>query len=350
MDGRCGAALPGHRPRRMERSDHTLEADGGRVDRSAPGQPRSRRRCEPRRWRIPRRGQQPVARWRADHRLYPTAELPAGWTCQRLYRETERRVDAQPDSGVCQADSPDRRHERRSVARVTAGIAAIIVAGLVGQQSLSEAVLYGQTQTVRELIAGGADVNEKDNEGRTALMAAATNGEIGVVQALLAGGADVSAADAAGGTAATYAAASGQADILDALKKRGARVGNRELMLAASECHTGAVNLLLASGLAVHGGGEGDPPILVAASRNCVETVRLLLDRGADVNAKDHDGWTPLIKAASGGLTELARLLLERGADMDVVDKLERTASMYAALPGHEAIAALFKDARERKR
>jgi len=35
---------------------------------------------------------------------------------------------------------------------------------------------------------------------------------------------------------------------------------------------------------------------------------------------------------------------------MDVVDKLERTASMYAALPGHEAIAALFKDARKKRR
>jgi ankyrin repeat protein len=181
-------------------------------------------------------------------------------------------------------------------------------------------------------------------------MAASANGEIGVVQALLAGGADVSAADAAGGTAATYAAASGQADVLEALKKIGARVGNRELMLASTECHTRVVGVLLASGLAVHGSGEGDPPILLAASQNCVDTVRLLLDKGADVNAKDHDGWTPLIKAASGGLTDLARLLLERGADMDVVDKLERTASMYAALPGHEAIAALFKDARERKR
>jgi len=75
-----------------------------------------------------------------------------------------------------------------------------------------------------------------------------------------------------------------------------------------------------------------------------------LLDKGADINAKDRDGWTPLIKAAAGGFTDLARLLLERGADMDVVDSLERSASMYAGLPGHEEIATLFKEARAKKR
>jgi ankyrin repeat protein len=120
-------------------------------------------------------------------------------------------------------------------------------------------------------------------------------------------------------------------------------------MLAASECHTDVVRTLLTSGLSAGGNGNGDAPILVAAARNCVATVELLLDKGADINAKDNDGWTPLIKAAAGDRTELARLLLERGADMDVVDKLERTASMYAGLPGREEMAALFKAAKARK-
>ena len=126
-----------------------------------------------------------------------------------------------------------------------------------------------------------------------------------------------------------------QAGALEALKARGAKVGNRELMLATSECHAEVVRALLASGLNARGSeGDGDAPILVAAAHNCVETVELLLDKGADVNAKDNDGWTPLIKAAAGGRIELARLLLERGADIDVVDKLERTASMYAGPAG----------------
>jgi ankyrin repeat protein len=63
----------------------------------------------------------------------------------------------------------------------------------------------------------------------------------------------------------------------------------------------------------------------------------------------NNDGWTPLIKATSAGYTDVVRVLLQRGADMDVVDKLDRTAGMYASLAGHEEIAALFKEARAKK-
>lgn len=52
-----------------------------------------------------------------------------------------------------------------------------------------------------------------------------------------------------------------------------------------------------------------------AADRGQVEIVRLLLERGADVNAKDSFyGVTPIVWAASNGHAEVARLLLARGA------------------------------------
>ena len=44
-----------------------------------------------------------------------------------------------------------------------------------GHTPLMRAALEGDTATVRALLAGGADVNAKDNEGRTALMFAVTN-------------------------------------------------------------------------------------------------------------------------------------------------------------------------------
>jgi len=55
------------------------------------------------------------------------------------------------------------------------------------------------------------------------------------------------------------------------------------------------------------------------------------------------DGRTPLITATAGGFTEVVRVLLQRGADMDAADALERTAWMYAATRGKEDIAALFE-------
>jgi hypothetical protein len=147
----------------------------------------------------------------------------------------------------------------------------------------------------------------------------------------------------------TYAAASGAADAIELLQKRGAKASPRDLILAATGCYTSAVRVLIAGGLKADAVVDGNAPLLAATGENCVETVALLLDKGADVNVKNPDGWTPLIKAASANLPDVARVLLAHGADMDVVDRLDRTAWMYAGLSGHEAIAELLKEAKAKK-
>ena len=66
-------------------------------------------------------------------------------------------------------------------------------------------------------------------------------------------------------------------------------------------------------------GGGGTPLHSVASSlrfggRNC-EIVKLLLDRGAQVNAQCKNGWTALMGAANHGSVDVVRTLLSRGAD-----------------------------------
>jgi ankyrin repeat protein len=94
---------------------------------------------------------------------------------------------------------------------------------------------------------------------------------------------------------------------------------------------------------------DGNAPLLAATGENCVETVALLLDKGADVNVRNGDGWTPLIKAASANLPAVVRVLLQHGADLDVVDRLDRTAWMYASMAGREEILAMLNAAKARK-
>jgi ankyrin repeat protein len=94
---------------------------------------------------------------------------------------------------------------------------------------------------------------------------------------------------------------------------------------------------------------DGNAPLLAAVGENCVETVALLLDKGADVNVTNSDGWTPLIKAASANLPEVVRVLLKHHPNLDVADRLDRTAWMYAAMNGREEIAALLNGAKEKK-
>jgi|GEM_PF-1887885 len=59
--------------------------------------------------------------------------------------------------------------------------------------------------------------------------------------------------------------------------------------------------------------------------------VRLLLAKGADLEARDESGATPLIRAAARGEDDVARLLLERGADIEAVDNAGQTALIAAA-------------------
>jgi hypothetical protein len=51
-----------------------------------------------------------------------------------------------------------------------------------------------------------------------------------------------------------------------------------------------------------------------AARRGDTATVRALIAKGADVDAKDHEGWTALQMDKEGGLTKIVKLLKEAGA------------------------------------
>ena len=57
--------------------------------------------------------------------------------------------------------------------------------------------------------------------------------------------------------------------------------------------------------------------------------MKLLLEYGADKEAKDKDGWTPLIFASWNGHTEIVKLLLEYGADIKVYDSGNKSCLDY---------------------
>ncbi|EJT77398.1 hypothetical protein GGTG_07310 [Gaeumannomyces tritici R3-111a-1] len=64
---------------------------------------------------------------------------------------------------------------------------------------------------------------------------------------------------------------------------------------------------------------------------DCERVARMLLDHGADVSGRNHDGQTPLLMACLRGSAELARLLLDRGADVTETDAQGRNVLHYGA-------------------
>jgi uncharacterized protein len=74
--------------------------------------------------------------------------------------------------------------------------------------------------------------------------------------------------------------------------------------------------------------GDGENPLMMAVFRGQMELVKLMIDKGADVNKT---GWTPLHYAATTGHVPLINLLLENHAYIDAESPNKTTPLMMAA-------------------
>ena len=89
--------------------------------------------------------------------------------------------------------------------------------------------------------------------------------------------------------------------------------------------------------------------MIKAAYKGDIATVKALLAKGAEVNAKLKDsGWTALMLAASEGHTEIVRFLLSKGADVNAKCALKDTSLIRAAREGHtDTVQALLANGAE---
>ncbi|KAH7125067.1 hypothetical protein B0J13DRAFT_589089 [Dactylonectria estremocensis] len=117
-----------------------------------------------------------------------------------------------------------------------------------------------------------------------------------------------------------------------------------DLMLASYYGHHVIVKLLLKKGANVEAKGEyGRTPLSWAVGNVRTASVKLLLEKGADVEAKDEYGRTPLWWAAKNESEASVKLLLERGADFEAKDsEYGQTPLSWAAENGHGAIVRLL--------
>jgi uncharacterized protein len=76
-----------------------------------------------------------------------------------------------------------------------------------------------------------------------------------------------------------------------------------------------------------------------------LETARLLIAQGANVNFAQAGGYTPLHQAAAAGAKELVAMLLDAGADPGRLCDQGKTPLAYASERNHEEAAALLRRA-----
>ena len=294
---------------------------------------------------------------------------------------------------------------------LTMAFVALAIAGVDGRElPLLDAARNADTVTLRALIAKGANVNAAEGDGTTALhwasyrddgesadlliraganvnaandlgatplWTASLNGSAMMVRRLLDARANPNLALLSGETPVMVASRSGKAAVVAELLAKGAAVnargarGQTALMWAVAQKHPEVVAVLVANGADIHARSEvwsqvmavpphglpeynrsiphgGDTAIMFAARVGDIESARLLLAAGANVNDADAWGVSAVVLAAHSGFTDLVEILLDKGADPNVSAPgftalheavMRRDERMAAALVAHGADA-----------
>ena len=192
------------------------------------------------------------------------------------------------------------------------------------EDNLLESALTGNLDGVSSALSNGADIDAANQRGSTALMLAASNNHLPVVKLLLSRGAAVNATTSTGATALIVAAYKGNREILKELLRYGANVeaqtrSGATAATAASEAGHKEVAPILSEN-ASPGVSSTDLQFLQASRQGNAGKVKTLLEKGANVNARDSDGYTALYRACDQGSFRVAELLLDRSADVNAIN------------------------------
>uniref|UniRef100_A0A7M4E175 Ankyrin repeat and KH domain containing 1 n=1 Tax=Crocodylus porosus TaxID=8502 RepID=A0A7M4E175_CROPO len=212
---------------------------------------------------------------------------------------------------------------------------------------LSLAASGGYVNIIKILLNAGAEINSRTGSklGISPLMLAAMNGHVPAVKLLLDMGSDINAQiETNRNTALTLACFQGRAEVVSLLLDRKANVEHRAktgltpLMEAASGGYAEVGRVLLDKGADVNAPpvpSSRDTALTIAADKGHYKFCELLINRGAHIDVRNKKGNTPLWLAANGGHFDVVQLLVQAGADVDAADNRKITPLMSAFRKGH---------------
>jgi ankyrin repeat protein len=242
-------------------------------------------------------------------------------------------------------------------------LGAMPVRAQTANQALSSAAANVDLPRIRAALQAGADPNALDSAGNPAVVTLVM-GYFGTdpqqrpdksealrgLAALLDRGAEVDGAGRLGLTAFSQACVRNDVDLVTFLVRRGTDINRKAgflyetcLHLLAAKNNVPAIEVLLDARAAVNvRDGQGATPLVWAAQAKGdigSGAISLLLERGADVNARANGGWTPLHAAAGALNSGAVRLLIEGKANVEAMDAEGKTPLDWAvkATEGDEA-------------
>ena len=224
---------------------------------------------------------------------------------------------------------------------VAVAIALLVIAAAVGPAAaqvspspaahsrytgLLAAAARGDAAEIQRLVAGGASPNVRDDYERTPLHVAAFNRQHEAMRALAAAGSDPNALERDRYDIVTIAAVAGDVPTLEVALAIGtsprnitSRYDGTALIAAAHLGHADVVRTLIRAGAPLdHVNNLGwtaliESIVLGDGGPRHTDTLRALLDAGANPNLADRNGLTPLTLARARGYESMIRLLQQAG-------------------------------------
>jgi ankyrin repeat protein len=210
-------------------------------------------------------------------------------------------------------------------------------------RELLRAVERHDVASTSRLLRKGANIESTSYNDMTPLGVAASDNDLPMVQLLLQKGASAHAKDHSLETPLMHAAYGGHIEIVRVLLKQNPDLAEKnEALLEAAH---GEPAIVMVENSYNHGSDDGSASRRHAMSeleKPWVETVKLLLDSGADIEARDEYRGPPLVDAAGYAQTDVVLLLLDRGANLHARDKYGHTALIAASC---ECAVATMNDA-----
>jgi uncharacterized protein len=221
-------------------------------------------------------------------------------------------------------DHADKRWLARAVALTT--LLGIAVSVRASDPQLVDAARKQDTKAVRALLSKKPDVNARSNDGSTALLWSAHWDDSDSAEALLAAGADPNLANDFKMTPLSQACTNGDTALVRSLLRSGANAnlaiatGETPLMTCAKTGTTDAVRLLVEFGAKIDASepSQGQTALMWAIAEKHPDVVQALIGAHADLKLASKQGFTPIHFAARVGDLESLKLLLAAGVDVNL--------------------------------